>query len=248
MNQELPPPPIIELIKVSKTYPPDVEALSDISFAIAKGEIIYLTGMSGAGKTTLMRLIGRMEKESKGMLEVAGFDLSKLDHRNIHLLRRKVGFAYQDFKLLPDRTVADNIAISMEVVYQKKSVIEARVRSLLEQLNLGRKYDTPAAELSRGEQQRVSIARAVANVPEVLLADEPTGNLDAENTARVMSLFYQLNRQGCTLLIATHDKSLYRGRNRRVIELRGGRLLSTGTPAAGSTTAGTNPPAVEGQA
>ncbi len=226
MNQELPPPPIIELIKVSKTYPPDVEALSDISFAIAKGEIIYLTGMSGAGKTTLMRLIGRMEKESKGVLEVAGFDLSKLDHRSIHLLRRKVGFAYQDFKLLPDRSVADNIAISMEVVYQKKSVIEARVRSLLEQLNLSRKYDTPAAELSRGEQQRVSIARAVANTPEVLLADEPTGNLDAENTARVMSLFYQLNRQGSTLLIATHDKSLYRGRNRRVIELRGGRLLS----------------------
>ncbi len=229
MNQELPPPPIIELIKVSKSYPPDVEALSDISFAIAKGEIVYLTGMSGAGKTTLMRLISRMEKESKGMLDVAGFDLSKLNHRTIHLLRRKVGVAYQDFKLLPDRTVADNIAISMEVVYEKKSIIEARVRNLLEQLNLSKKYDTLTEELSRGEQQRVSIARAVANSPEVLLADEPTGNLDAENTARVMSLFYQLNRQGCTLLIATHDKSLYRGRNRRVMELRAGRLYSTGT-------------------
>lgn len=237
MTQELPPPPIIELIKVSKSYPPDVEALSDISFAIAKGEIVYLTGMSGAGKTTLMRLISRMEKESKGMLDVAGFDLSKLTHRTIHLLRRKVGVAYQDFKLLTDRTVADNIAISMEVVYEKKSVIEARVRSLLEQLNLSKKYDTLAEELSRGEQQRVSIARAVANNPEILLADEPTGNLDAENTARVMSLFYQLNRQGCTLLIATHDKSLYRGGRRRIMELRAGRLLSAGTAPVESGTA-----------
>lgn len=166
------------------------------------------------------------------MLDVAGFDLSKLNHRNIHLLRRKVGVAYQDFKLLSDRTVADNIAISMEVVYEKKTVIEARVKSLLEQLNLSKKYDTLTEELSRGEQQRVSIARAVANNPEVLLADEPTGNLDAENTARVMSLFYQLNRQGCTLLIATHDKSLYRGGGRRIMELRGGRLLSAGTAFA----------------
>ena len=119
----------------------------------------------------------------------------------------------------------------MEVVYQKKYVIEARVRSLLEQRNLSRKYDTLAEELSRGEQQRVSIARAAANDPEVLLADEPTGNLDTENTARVMSLFYQLNRQGCTLLIATHDKTLYRSQGRRIIELRGGRLISAGQPA-----------------
>ena len=231
MNQEMLPPPVIELVKVSKQYQPDVEALCDISFSINKGEIVFLTGMSGAGKTTLMRLISRMEKESKGMLDVAGFDLGKLTHWNIHLLRRKVGVAYQDFKLLPERTVADNIAISMEVVYQKKYVIEARVRSLLEQLNLSRKYDTLAEELSRGEQQRVSIARAAANDPEVLLADEPTGNLDAENTARVMSLFYQLNRQGCTLLIATHDKTLYRSQGRRIIELRGGRLISAGQPA-----------------
>ncbi len=242
MNQELPPPPVIEVIKVSKFYPPDVEALSDISFAVNKGEIVYLTGMSGAGKTTLMRLISRMEKENKGLLDVAGFDLSKLNHKNIHLLRRKVGVAYQDFKLLADKSVADNIALSMEVMYEKKSVIEERVRSLLEQLNLSRKYDMLAGELSRGVQQRVSIARAVANNPEILLADEPTGNLDAENTARVMSLFYQLNRQGCTLLIATHDKSLYRGLGRRILELRGGRLVGSDTSFA------TGAAPVEGQA
>ena len=223
-EQPLPPPPAIELIKVSKVYPPDVEALNDISFVIGPGEMVFLTGISGAGKTTLMRLISRMERESKGLLDVAGFDLSKLDHTNIHLLRRKVGVAYQDFKLLPDKTVADNIAVSMEVVYAKRADIEARVRTLLDQLNLAHKHDTLAGELSRGEQQRVSIARAVANKPEILLADEPTGNLDAENTARVMSLFYQHHRQGCTLLIATHDKSLYRKRDQRVLELRGGRL------------------------
>ena len=242
MSQELPPPPpIIELVKVSKFYPPDIEALSDVSFAIAKGDIVFLTGTSGAGKTTLLRLLSRMEKESKGLLDVAGYDLSKLDHKNIHLLRRKVGVAYQDFKLLPEKTVADNIALSLEVVYAKKSAIELRVRELLDQLNLARKYDTPAGELSRGEQQRVSIARAVANNPEVLLADEPTGNLDAENTARVMGLFYQLNRQGCTLLIATHDKTLYRGRALRVMELRSGRLHdpdATPTAAAAVAAAG----------
>ena len=127
-------------------------------------------------------------------------------------------------------------------MYEKKSVIEERVRSLLEQLNLSRKYDMLAGELSRGEQQRVSIARAVANNPEILLADEPTGNLDAENTARVMSLFYQLNRQGCTLLIATHDKSLYRGLGRRILELRGGRLVGSDTSFA------TGAAPVEGQA
>ena len=225
MIQELPPPPIIELIKVSKFYPPDVEALADISFAITKGEIVYLTGMSGAGKTTLMRLISRMEKESKGMLDVAGFDLSKLNHRNIHLLRRKVGVAYQDFKLLSDRTVADNIAISMEVVYEKKTVIEARVKSLLEQLNLSKKYDTLTEELSRGEQQRVSIARAVANNPEVLLADEPTGNLDPETGMEIMQIFSEINENGTTIVMATHDKDIVDSMGKRVVAIEKGRIV-----------------------
>ena len=236
-EQPLPPPPAIELIKVSKVYPPDVEALNDISFVIGPGEMVFLTGMSGAGKTTLMRLLSRMERATKGLLDVAGFDLSKLNHTNIHLLRRKVGVAYQDFKLLPDKTVAANIAISMEVVYAKRADIEARVRTLLDQLNLAHKHDTLAGELSRGEQQRVSIARAVANKPEILLADEPTGNLDAENTARVMSLFFQLNRQGATLLIATHDKSLYRKRDQRVLELRAGRLVGAESASINENTA-----------
>jgi len=217
---------MIDLIKVSKVYPPDVQAISDISLTVAQGEIVFLTGMSGAGKTTLLRLISRMERPTKGMVDVAGIDVIKLSPRNIHLLRRKVGMAYQDFKLLPERTVADNIAIAMEVVYRPRSFIERRTRELLEQLDLTRKYHTRAGELSRGEQQRVAIARAVANSPEIILADEPTGNLDAETTGRVMALFERLNRKGATLLIATHDRSLFQDTAHRVIELRFGRIRS----------------------
>lgn len=231
MTTDAPPPDVlIDLIKVSKTYPPNVQALTDISLNICRGEIVYLTGMSGAGKTTLLRLISRMEKPSKGMIDVAGFDLAKLPQGKIHLLRRKIGMAYQDFKLLLDRTVADNIAIAMEVLYTPRSTIERRTRELLEQLDLSRKYATRAGELSRGEQQRVAIARAVANVPEIVLADEPTGNLDGETTARVVDLFHRLNRKGSTLLIATHDTSLYRPGRDRVIELRFGRLRTQEQP------------------
>ncbi len=219
-----PPDVMIDLIKVSKTYPPDVQALTDISLTIRRGEIVFLTGMSGAGKTTLLRLISRMEKPSKGMLDVAGFDLAKLAPGKIHLLRRRIGMAYQDFKLLPERTVADNVAIAMEVVYTPRATIERRTRELLEQLALSHKYMSRTSELSRGEQQRVSIARAVANGPEIVLADEPTGNLDGETTARVMELFHQLNRSGTTLLIATHDTSLYHPERDRVVELRFGRM------------------------
>ena len=222
---------MIDMVKVTKVYPPDVQAVSDISLTVDRGEIVFLTGMSGAGKTTLLRLISRIEKPTKGMMEVAGMDVAKLPQRKIHLLRRKIGMAYQDFKLLPDRTVADNIAFPMEVVYRPKSFIEKRTRELLEQLDLVKKYATRTEELSRGEQQRVSIARAVANSPEIVLADEPTGNLDAENTNRVVNLFNQLNRQGTTILIATHDKSLYQQTSHRVVELRFGRISPQQQPA-----------------
>jgi cell division transport system ATP-binding protein len=231
MSQETPYPDVmIDMVKVTKVYPPDVQAISDISFTVKRGEIVFLTGMSGAGKTTLLRLISRIEKPTKGMVEVAGMDVAKLPQRSIHLLRRKIGMAYQDFKLLPDRTVADNIAFSMEVVYRPQSFIEKRTRELLEQLDLVKKYATRTEELSRGEQQRVSIARAVANFPEIVLADEPTGNLDAETTGRVVNLFNQLNQQGTTILIATHDKSLYQKTSHRVFELRFGRIPAQQQP------------------
>jgi cell division transport system ATP-binding protein len=217
---------MIELIKVSKVYPPNVHALADISFAIRRGEFVFLTGVSGAGKTTLLRLISRLERPSKGMVEVAGMDLEKLPQRHIHLLRRKIGIACQDFNLLDERTVAANIALAMEVVYRSPAFIEKRTCELLEQLDLLTKYDARAGDLSRGEQQRVSIARAVANSPEIVLVDEPTGSLDAETTGRVMDLFQQLHRQGTTLLVATHDRSLLENSPHRVIELRFGQICS----------------------
>jgi cell division transport system ATP-binding protein len=215
---------IIDLIKVTKVYAPDVEALVDVSLSICSGEIVFLTGMSGAGKTTLLRLISRMEHPTKGLVEVTGIDLAKLPQRSIHILRRKIGMAYQDFKLLTDKTVADNIAIAMEVVYRQPTFIEKRTRELLHQLDLTRKYATRTEELSRGEQQRVAIARAVANYPEIILADEPTGNLDAETTAKVMDLFHQLNQNGATIVIATHDSSLYQQATQRIVTLHAGRL------------------------
>ena len=231
MSQEAAVPDVmIDLIKVSKVYPPDVQALTDISLNVARGEMVFLTGMSGAGKSTLLRLVSRIERADKGLVEVAGFDVAKLPQRDIHLLRRKIGMAYQDFKLLPDRTVADNIALALEVVYRPRVFIEQRTRELLDRLDLARKYGVRTEELSRGEQQRVSIARALANSPPIILADEPSGNLDAVTTGKVMDLLHQHHREGATIMIATHDRSLYREGDHRVIELQFGRLHRFGAP------------------
>ncbi|PIE58379.1 MAG: cell division ATP-binding protein FtsE [Desulfobulbus propionicus] len=220
-----PTQPMMDLIKVSKTYNPDVHALEDVTFSINKGEMVYLIGRSGSGKTTLLKLISRIEKPTKGMIEVAGLDIAKIPRNRLYRLRRKIGMVYQDFKLLPERTVAANIAIAMEVVYRKRSFIHKRTKELLIRLGLSAKKHTLAAELSRGEQQRVTIARAVANQPDIILADEPTGNLDAETTGRVMDLFNEMNNKGTTLLIATHDRDIYQQGGRRIIELRYGRQV-----------------------
>ena len=216
---------MIDLVKVSKTYLPDIQALADVSLSIRKGEIVFLTGKSGAGKSTLLRLFTRMERPTKGMVEILGHDLNLISEAKLQKLRRTIGFAFQDFKLLPERTVAENIAIAMEVSYTRSSVMQARIRKLLRRLDLAEKYDTPTRELSRGEQQRVAIARALSNNPELILADEPTGNLDCETTGMVMDLFRRFNERGVTLVIATHDTSIYQGTSHRVIELREGRIV-----------------------
>ena len=176
------PPTIVELIKVSKSYPPDIKALIDISMTVITGEMFFLIGMSGAGKTTLLKLICNMETPSNGLIEVSGQNIHRLKGKSLARLRQKIGVAYQDFKLLTDRTVAENIAIAMEVSYKKPPVISKRVKDLLAQLQLSDKHDTITGELSRGEQQRVTLARAVANSPTLILVDEPTGNLDATTT------------------------------------------------------------------
>jgi cell division transport system ATP-binding protein len=217
---------MVEMIKVSKSYPPDVKALTDISLSIYTGEMFFMIGKSGAGKTTLLKLISNMEPPNSGLIEVAGHDLRRLRGNKLAKLRQRVGVAYQDFKLLLDRTAAENIAISMEVSYKQPSQIQKRVKMLLEQLQLSDKHDTITGELSRGEQQRITLARAVANSPTLLLVDEPTGNLDAETTARVMELLIKSNKSGATVVIATHDESIFKNTNHRIMELQRGRMIS----------------------
>jgi cell division transport system ATP-binding protein len=217
---------MIELIKVSKTYSPDVIALQDISVSIDSGEMFFIIGMSGAGKTTLLKLLCSMELPTKGLIEIGGQAINQLKGHKLARLRQKIGVAYQDFKLLTDRTTAENIAISMEVSYKKPQIIRRRVKDLLEQLALSDKHDTITGELSRGEQQRVTLARAIANSPTMILVDEPTGNLDATTTERVMKLLTNCNKAGATIVIATHDDSIYRHTTHRVMELRKGDIYS----------------------
>lgn len=215
---------MIELIKVSKEYPPDVVALKDISISIDSGEMFFVIGRSGAGKTTLLKLLCSMETPSSGLIEISGKSINQLKGHQLAKLRQKIGVAYQDFKLLTDRTTAENIAISMEVSYKKPQIIRKRVRDLLEQLDLADKHDAITGELSRGEQQRVTLARAVANSPTMILVDEPTGNLDAATTERVMTLLRKCHKAGATIVIATHDESIYRNTSHRVMELRKGQF------------------------
>jgi cell division transport system ATP-binding protein len=215
---------MIDLARVSKTYPPDISALADVSLRIRRGEMVFLTGMSGAGKTTLLRLLCGIDSPDKGYIEIAGCDLGRISGAEMQHLRRRIGVAYQDFKLLPDKTVAQNIAYSMEVSYRSRQFIRSQTERLLKDMHLADKYDALAGKLSRGEQQRVSIARAVANEPELILADEPTGNLDDETTDLVMRLFRRCNERGATLLIATHDHAIYSYPGSKVIKIENGRL------------------------
>ncbi|MFC1843506.1 cell division ATP-binding protein FtsE [Thermodesulfobacteriota bacterium] len=217
---------IVEIVRATKIYPPDVVALENISLSIAYGEMVFLTGMSGAGKTTLLKLISGMEHPDKGFVEVTGKDLSRIKGGEIPQHRQQIGMAYQDFKLLPDRTVAQNIAMAMEVSYQNNRTIKKKVIELLQKLRLEHKHEAFAGNLSRGEQQRVTIARAIANSPALILADEPTGNLDSKTTKLVMELFEQCNLSGTTIIIATHDESIYAKSENPVLELHSGRLVS----------------------
>jgi len=218
---------MVELVKVAKVYPPDIKALENITFSVPNGDITFLTGMSGAGKTTLLKLICGMESPTNGFIEVLGKNMSQLKPKEIPLLRQQIGMAHQDFKLLPDRTAAQNIAMSMEVTYRNPSIIKRRVKDLLSRLMLDHKHDTLVSNLSRGEQQRVGVARAVANSPPLLLADEPTGNLDAAATELVMNLLEKCHDAGATIILATHHEAIYRDTKHRVYKLHQGCLCSS---------------------
>jgi len=215
---------MVELIKVSKHYHPNIQALSEVSISIRTGEMVFITGRSGAGKTTFLKLLCKMERPTKGLVEVDGTDITRLRGKHLAKLRQEIGVAYQDFKLLTDRTVAENIAISMEVSYRTPNEIRQRIKVLLEELDLTDKHNSMTGDLSRGEQQRVTLARAVANSPKLILVDEPTGNLDSATTGRVMNMLSDLNNAGATVLIATHDHTIYRDVDNRLLELRGGQM------------------------
>ena len=196
---------MIRFDQVSREFPRIGMALSDVTFRLHKGEFAFLTGHSGAGKTTVLRLIHVADRPSAGELRVSGYDTSKLRSKDIAMLRRKIGYVFQDFRLLRDRSAAENVAFALEVTGARRSVVRAKVGRLLAQVGLAAKARSLPSELSGGEQQRVAVARALANDPVLLLADEPTGNLDERATRGIFDLFRAINAAGTAVLFATHD-------------------------------------------
>ena len=212
---------MIKLENVTKTYKNATVALRDATFEITKGEFVFLVGASGSGKSTLLRLMNRSEQPEQGRIWVAGQDINAISAWKVPILRRNIGNIFQDFKLLPNRTVFENVAFALEVIGKPKHVIKQQVPAILELVGLGKKTGNLPSELSGGEQQRVSIARAFVNRPMILLADEPTGNLDPATSEGIMRLLERINKTGTTVVMATHDHSIVNMMRRRVIELIG---------------------------
>jgi cell division transport system ATP-binding protein len=216
---------MIKLENVTKVYKGDVVALRNGSFEINKGEFVFLVGPSGSGKSTLLRLLNREERPQDGHIFVAGKDIGELSSWKIPYLRRNIGSIYQDYKLLPNKTVYENVAFALEVIGRPRHVIKTQVPAILELVGLAEKQRNYPHELSGGEQQRVSIARAFVNRPLILLADEPTGNLDPATSVGIMRLLDRINRTGTTVVMATHDRSIVDTMRRRVIELDRGTII-----------------------
>jgi cell division transport system ATP-binding protein len=219
---------VIQLFHVTKEYPGEAPALQDVTLSVEKGEFVFLTGASGAGKSTLLKLIFCDEPASSGQLLLFGKNVAKIEARAVPFLRRNIGVVFQDFKLLPRRTVAENVALPLEVQALPDRDIRRRVRALLRSVGLEHRAGKFPPSLSGGEQQRVAVARALAPDPALLLADEPTGNLDPERTLEVMELLTTANVRGTTVVVATHDRSLLERYKRRVLTLDRGRLASDG--------------------
>jgi cell division transport system ATP-binding protein len=209
---------------VAKVYEPDVAALNGVSFVIDKGEFVFIVGASGSGKSTLIKLLLKEIEPTSGRIFVGGRDLTRLKHGKVPLLRRNVGCVFQDFKLLPSRTAAENVAYALKVQGEGRSSIRRKVPEVMNMVGLAHKMDSLPDELSGGEQQRVSIARAVVNHPPLLVCDEPTGNLDPDTSVGIMQLLYRINRSGTTILMVTHDREMVDKMRKRVIALEEGRL------------------------
>jgi cell division transport system ATP-binding protein len=209
---------------VTKIYEPGVVALSEVTFLIEKGEFVFVVGASGSGKSTLVRLLLKELEPSEGKIIVGGRDLGRLKRSKIPMLRRNVGCVFQDFKLLPNRTAAENVAYALKVQGESRNSIRRKVPEVLTLVGLPDKMNSYPDQLSGGEQQRVSIARAVVNHPPLLVCDEPTGNLDPDTSVGIMQLLYRINRSGTTILMVTHDREMVDKMRRRVIALEDGRL------------------------
>jgi cell division transport system ATP-binding protein len=217
--------PVIEFRGVSKAYPGGDKGLDQATFAVDRGEFVFLVGATGSGKSTVMRLLIKELEPTAGSIRVAGHDLSEITHRRVPFYRRNLGVVFQDFKLLPNRTVYDNVAYALQVTGHSRREIRAKVPDILRLTGLSLKLHNYPDQLSGGEQQRVSIARAFVNHPPLLLADEPTGNLDPETSIDIMRLLYRINKTGTTVLVASHDHAMVDKMRRRVLELSSGRIV-----------------------
>jgi cell division transport system ATP-binding protein len=216
---------VIRLEDVSKTYKGSVEALKDLTLEIRKGEFVFLVGASGSGKSTFIKLLLKDEDPDRGDIFVAGKRLNRMKSWRIPALRRELGCVFQDFKLLEAKTVAENVAFALEVIGKPRHVIGKTVPDVLQLVGLGHKHDAYPHELSGGEQQRVSIARAFVNRPRILLCDEPTGNLDPTTSVGIMKLLDRINKTGTTVVMATHDQHIVDSMRRRVVELADGAMV-----------------------
>src|SRR5574341_319057 len=226
---------MIQLDHVTKTYAPNYRVLADINLEITKGEFVYFTGASGAGKSTLLKLLYREEEPSAGQILIDGKNVTRLGGRAVALLRRTMGLVFQEFKLLPSLTALANVALAAEVTGASKRVSRTRAYNLLRELGVKDRYDARSAALAGGEQQRVAIARALVNQPTLILADEPTGNLDSEAAAVIMRSLQQIHQRGATVVIASHDRQLIHRFAGRVVSLEGGRVAGD---TKGATVAG----------
>lgn len=216
---------MIKFTKVDKIYKDGQKSLSNINIGIKQGEFVFLVGHSGAGKSTLLKLLLREEKVSSGRLTVLGEDISKIKNKNIHLLRRKLGVVFQDFRLLKDKTAYENVELAMRVVGANPKQIKPRVLEVLDKVGLKDKANRYPSQLSGGECQRVAIARAIVNRPSIIIADECTGNLDFENSVEIMKILNNINKEGATVIMATHDVELLKLIDKRIIELKSGQVI-----------------------
>jgi cell division transport system ATP-binding protein len=218
---------MIQIFNVVKMYDGSNPVLDNISLEIPKGEFVFLTGPSGAGKTTILKILFGWESFEKGQVLVRGINVGKLTQRNVYTLRRSMGVVFQDYKLLPNKTVFENVSFAQEVIGHDQKTIRFKTWEALKNVGLTPKKDAYPAYLSGGEQQRTAIARAMVNSPAIILADEPTGNLDPDISIEILKLFEELNQKGSTIIFATHSQEIMKAGNHRVISLNRGRVVAS---------------------